>query len=99
MVNSKSNAKIADRPVHSMLIAFSVAFFIATFSCDLVYWANGYDAWATAAAWLLGTGIVLAALAGVAGLSRLLGGRSRRARDYARWPPGGAAVCVALHTF
>src|SRR5262249_3954038 len=47
---------------HPMLIPFPIAFFIATFVCDLVYWQTGNAGWVTATMWLLGAGLVMAAL-------------------------------------
>jgi len=36
--NPRSTASIAGHPIHPMLIPFPIAFFIATFVCDLAYW-------------------------------------------------------------
>jgi uncharacterized membrane protein len=38
MANPRSTASIAGHPIHPMLIPFPIAFFIATFVCDVVYW-------------------------------------------------------------
>ena len=73
MSNPKSTASIAGHPIHPMLIPFPIAFFVATFVCDLAYWQTANTAWATAATWLLGAGLVMAALAAVAGLTDFLG--------------------------
>ena len=37
-------------PIHPMLIPFPIAFFVATFVCDMVFWQTGNPLWATAAA-------------------------------------------------
>ena len=63
MSNPKSTASIAGHPIHPMLIPFPIAFFVATFVCDLAYWQTSNAAWATAAIWLLGAGLIMAALA------------------------------------
>ena len=34
-VNPRSTAQIAGHPIHPMLIPFPIAFFVATFVCDL----------------------------------------------------------------
>jgi uncharacterized membrane protein len=47
MSNPQSTAKIAGRPIHPMLIPFPIAFFVATFVCDIVYWQTTSMAWAT----------------------------------------------------
>src|SRR6476619_938911 len=78
MANPQSTARIGGHPIHPMLIPFPIAFFVATFVCDLVYWQTANQAWATAALWLLGAGLVSAALAAVAGLTDFLGDRMIR---------------------
>jgi uncharacterized membrane protein len=35
--NLRSTASIAGHPIHPMLIPFPIAFFVATFLCDLAY--------------------------------------------------------------
>src|SRR4051794_17789187 len=77
--NPQSTAQIAGHPLHPMLIPFPVAFLVATFVCDLIFWRTGNPAWSTAALWLLGAALVMAALAAVAGVTDFVGGR--RIRD------------------
>ena len=77
--NPKSTAQIAGHPLHPMLIPFPVAFLVSTFACDLVFWRTGNAAWSTAALYLLGAALVMAALAAVAGLTDFLG--ESRIRD------------------
>ena len=77
--NPVSTASIAGHPIHPMLIPFPVAFFVATLVCDLVFWATRYDAWSLAAIWLLGAGLVMGALAAIAGLTDFSG--DKRIRD------------------
>jgi uncharacterized membrane protein len=61
-----------------MLIPFPVAFLVATFVCDLVYWQTGNSGWVTASIYLLGAALIMAALAAIAGLTDFLGdGRIR----------------------
>ena len=73
MPNPKSTAQISGHPIHPMLIPFPIAFFVGTFACDLVYWQTSNPAWAAATPWLLGAGLVLAALAAVMGLIDVFG--------------------------
>ena len=54
MPNPKSTLQIAGHPIHPMLIPFPIAFFVATFVCDLAFWGTGNPMWATGAVWLLG---------------------------------------------
>src|SRR6188768_2201636 len=70
--NPKSTASIAGHPLHPMLIPFPIAFFVAAFVWDLAFWRTGNAFWATAALWLLGAGLIMAALAAVVGLVDVL---------------------------
>jgi uncharacterized membrane protein len=79
-----------------MLIPFPIAFFIATFVCDLVYWQTANAAWATAAIWLLGAGLIMAALAALAGLIDFLGDAQIRGLNDAWWHAGGNVVVVLI---
>jgi len=56
-----------------MLIPFPIAFFVFAFLCDLAFWRTGDGLWATAALWLLGAGLIMAALAAIFGLIDFLG--------------------------
>src|SRR5690242_9940895 len=47
MSNPKSTVSIAGHPINPMLIPFPIAFFVATFFCDLAYWQTANSAWAT----------------------------------------------------
>jgi uncharacterized membrane protein len=58
-----------------MLIPFPVAFFVATFVCDVVYLTNGEEGWARAAMYLLGAGLVMGLLAALAGFADFFGDR------------------------
>ena len=77
--NPRSTAQIAGHPLHPMLIPFPVAFLVATFVCDVVFWRTGNTAWSTASLYLLGAALIFAALAAVAGLTDFLG--DSRIRD------------------
>src|SRR5919112_6551612 len=77
--NPRSTASIMGHPLHPMLIPFPIAFFVATFVCDLIFWRTGNPAWASASLYLLGAALVMAALAAVAGLTDFLG--DERIRD------------------
>ena len=99
MTNPHSTASIAGHPIHPMLIPFPIAFFVSTFVCDLVFWRTGNAAWATAATWLLGAGIVMAALAAVAGLTDFLGEQRIRALNAAWWHAGGNVIVVLIELY
>jgi uncharacterized membrane protein len=71
--NPQSTARIAGHPIHPMIVPFPIAFFVAAFVTDLMFISNGEAGWATASMWLLGAGLVTAALAAVAGLIDFFG--------------------------
>src|SRR3982750_1389209 len=75
-----STAKIADHPIHPMLIPFPIVCFVGAFVTDIVYAQNDNAGWATASMWLLGVGLGMAALAAVAGLTDYLGDERIRRR-------------------
>jgi len=72
-VHPRSTAKIGGHPIHPMLVPFPIVCFIGAFVTDIVYNSNNEQGWATASFWLLGIGLVTAALAAVAGLTDFLG--------------------------
>ena len=99
--NPQSTVKIAGHPIHPMLIPFPIVFFVTTFVCDLVFWRTGAAIWSTAALWLLGAGLVMAALAALAGLGDFFGEPRIRDLSDAWWHAGGniVAVLIALYNF
>jgi uncharacterized membrane protein len=74
----RSTAKIGDHPIHPMLIPFPIVCFVGTLVTDIVYSRNLDAGWATASHWLLGIGLVMAALAAAAGLTDYLGDQRLR---------------------
>jgi uncharacterized membrane protein len=76
----QSTAKIGDHPIHPMLIPFPIVCFILTFICDIIY-ARGETGIANATNWLLGFGLVMAALAAVAGLTDFFGEKRIQGAD------------------
>ena len=68
-----STAKIGDHPIHPMLIPFPIVCFILAFAADVAYSRTTTAFWATGSRWLLGVGLVMAALAAVAGLTDYVG--------------------------
>ena len=59
----RSTAQIGGHPIHPMLIPFPIVCFIGTLVTDIVFVNNGDPGWATASRYLLGIGLVMAALA------------------------------------
>ena len=94
--NPHSTASIAGHPIHPMLIAFPIAFFIATFACDVGFWITGHAGWFDPTLWLLGAGLIVAALAAIAGLIDVLGDAQIRALSTVWWHAGGNVVVVLI---
>ncbi len=78
--NPRSTAKIAGHPIHPMLIPFPIVCFILTFVLDVLY-VRGDAGVAGSTNWLLGIGLVMAALAALAGLTDFLGDERVRSAD------------------
>ena len=74
----RSTAKLGDHPIHPMLIPFPIVCFILTFILDIAY-ARGDGGVAEASTYILGFGLIMAALAAVAGLTDYLGDERVRA--------------------
>ena len=77
----QSTAKIGGHPIHPMLIPFPIVCFIGAFVTDLVYSRNLDSGWATASHWLLIVGLVMAALAALAGLTDFFGDKRIQSGD------------------
>ena len=99
MPNPRSTAIIAGHPIHPMLIPFPIAFFVGTFVCDLVYWQTSSEAWAVATPWLLGAGLVMAALAAVMGVIDVFGDQQIRQLSTAWWHAGANVLLVLIECF
>ena len=99
MPNPRSTASIAGHPIHPMLVMFPIALFVATLACDLAFWRTGAPYWATASLWLLGAGLIMAALAAVAGLIDVLGEPRIRALRAVWWHAGGNVLMVLVQAF
>lgn len=74
-----STAAIKGHPVHPILVPFPIAFLIGALASDLAFLGSADPFWARASAWLIGAGVVMGALAAVAGLTDFLG--SNRVRS------------------
>lgn len=94
--NPHSTASVSGHPIHPMLIAFPIAFFVATLACDVGLAITGEPGWFTPTLWLLGAGLIVAGLAGIAGLIDMFGDRQVRGLSTAWWHAGGNAIVVAI---
>lgn len=99
MTNPKSTAQIAGHPIHPMLIPFPVACFVLAFVSDIAFWNTQNDFWASASLWLLGVGLIMAALAAVAGVIDLMGDDRIRNLNDAWLHAGGNVVAVLIELY
>jgi uncharacterized membrane protein len=65
------------RPIHSLVAHFSAACLVGALFTDITYWRTAEMMWADFSAWLVTVGVVLGAVAVVAGLFDLFTGRLR----------------------
>jgi uncharacterized membrane protein len=99
MTNPRTTAQIAGHPIHPMLIPFPIAFFVSTFLCDLAFWKTANEMWATASLWLLGAGLIMAALAAVMGLIDVMGDQQIRDLNDAWLHAGGNVLAVVIELY
>ena len=77
----QSTAKIGGHPIHPMLVQFPIVCFIGVLVTDIVFINNQNPGWATASRYLLVIGLVMAALAALAGLTDFLGDKRVQSGD------------------
>ena len=97
--NPTSTAKIAGHPLHPMLVTLPIGFFLATLLFDILFWLTGNTGWATGALWLIGAGLIGAALAAIAGLTDFLGDRRIRGISDAWQHAIGNVILVLVQLF
>jgi uncharacterized membrane protein len=83
-------------PLHSLLLPFPVVCFVGAFVTDLVYWRSLSFMWNDFSAWLLTVGLVMAAIAVIAGLIEFAASRSVRELGADRVQLAGYAIVIAL---
>jgi uncharacterized membrane protein len=96
MPNPKSTAQIAGHPFHPMLVTFPIGFFVGTLLTDIAYRVTVDAFWARVSFWLLAAGLVMAALAALAGLTDFIGDRLIRATSTAWYHMIGNVTAVVL---
>jgi len=99
--NPVSTANLMGHPLHPILITLPIGFFVATLVFDLMFWGTGAETWATGALWLLGAGLIAAALAAATGLVDFTGdARIRQISDAWQHAIGNVImVLVQLFSF
>jgi len=95
-LNPRSTAQIAGHPLHPMIIPFPIVFFVSTLGTDILFLKTGRAGFADASMWLLGAGLVMAALAAVLGLTDFLGEPRVRSLRHAWWHMIGNVIAVVL---
>lgn len=99
MKNPQSTARIADHPIHPMLVPFPIVFFISALACDFAFWYTNDPLWPTFSLWLLGAGIATALLAAVAGMIDFLGDVRITTLRTAWLHAGGNIITVLLQMY
>lgn len=97
--NPKTTARIGGHPIHPMLIPFPIAFFVGAFAADIAFWQTENAFFASGAIWLIGAGLIMAALAALAGLTDFLGSRAIRALRPAWLHMIGNVLAVLIEVF
>ena len=97
--NPVSSANVMGHPMHPILITLPIGLFVATFIFDLIFWQTGNQVFATGALWLLGAGLIGAALAAITGLIDFLGDRRIRALGDAWQHAIGNVILVVVQLF
>ncbi|HEU4661958.1 MAG TPA: DUF2231 domain-containing protein [Pseudolabrys sp.] len=95
MRNPRSTASIGGHPVHPIVVPFPILFFAAAFVCDLAFWRTASAFFASASLWLIGCGLIMAALAAVLGFIDVAGDAEiRNIGDV--WLHASGNVCAVL---
>ena len=93
-----STAAIAGHPIHATLVSFPIVCFTLALLTDIAYWQTGNLMWQHFSAWLLLVGLLIGALAAIAGLIDLLSRRPLRRLGLA-WAHGIGNLIVLLLAF
>jgi uncharacterized membrane protein len=85
------------RPVHSLLMSFSAAYFTGALVTDVVYWQMPDVLWGRFSIWLIMAGLVMAGLAVFAYVIKTFAGRGRVDRTaWLRVVGYAVALCLAV---
>ena len=88
-----STAAIGGHPIHAALVPFPIVCFTLALLTDVAFWQTSNLMWQNFSAWLLFAGLVMGALAALAGAVDFLFRRSVRAQGPA-WPHAIGNVIV-----
>ncbi|MEO6783463.1 MAG: DUF2231 domain-containing protein, partial [Bradyrhizobium sp.] len=92
----RSTASVAGHPIHPMLVSFPIVCFVGAFATDLIYWRSMSFVWETFSVWLLTAGLILGALAAIAGLIDFISDRRIRGLSSAWYHMLGNLLVMAL---
>src|SRR5512146_204851 len=95
----QSTAKIGGHPIHPMLVPFPIVCFIGALVTDIafIHYAQNNHGWAVAGRVLLLVGLIMAALAAVAGLTDFFGEKRIQGSDAVKhMRANGTAVVIEL---
>ena len=92
----QATARVAGLPIHAMLVPVPIVCFVGTLVTDIAYWRTANRQWANFSAWLLSVGLIVSALAALAGLIDFLGDRGIRGLRPAWIHAAGNAVALVL---
>lgn len=94
--NPHSTLHIAGHPVHPMIIPLPIAFFIATFFCDVMYWGTENTEWSTAAYYLLLAAVISSIAAALTGIIEYKGDKKIQQLSAARKHMIGNTIVLIL---
>jgi uncharacterized membrane protein len=95
ILHPRSTAAVAGHPIHAMLVPFPVVCFILALLTDIAYWQTSNIMWSNFSAWLLFAGLVVGALAAIAGAIDFFSRAEVRAQRPA-WPHAIGNVLVLV---
>lgn len=100
MANDSPRAEaMRGRPLHIILSAFPIAYFVGAFVTDIIYANTAEMMWANFSIWLITAGLIMGFVAAAAGLIDFVGSRRLRAERPA-WPHSvGNALVMILSLF
>lgn len=97
--NPRSTASLGGHPLHVMLVPVPATCFVGALVTDLAYWKTADMLWTNMSAWLLTAGLIVGALAAIAGVIDFLAERRISALRAAWVHAIGNSVVMVLAIF
>ena len=97
--NPRSKARLWGHPIHPMLVPFPITCFVGAFVTDIAYLRTADMMWANFSVWLITMGLLMGALAAIAGLTDFFSSRRIRAMRTAWFHGAGNAIALVLSLF